>query len=226
MTGDRHDEPAAMDLSPILAALRSSWLVWILTVKPVCIFNDSCFVLFCFWTRNCIYYVSVRCVWFLIPCVSCHSTVSVKIFKPRTVHFVFSLRIFVFAHVLLAYNITALGMFTNLCLVLLSQFADSLVPKFHLQLTKKSQRRVREMVGHSTIRQMVWQLQLSSCSIFYTLIEHALSINYSSRYIRTLLQIYKSHHKASHDPTCKLLSQESIPVFDIFWRLILLSREV
>ena len=158
MTGDRHDEPAAMDLSPILAALRSSWLVWILTVKPVCIFNDSCFVLFCFWTRNCIYYASVSCVWFLIPCVSCHSTVSVKIFKPRTVHFVFSLRIFVFAHVLLAYNITALGMFTNLCLVLLSQFADSLVPKFHLQLTKKSQRRVREMVGHSKIRQMVWQL--------------------------------------------------------------------
>ena len=32
-----------------------------------------CFVLFCFWTRNCIYYTSVSCVWFLLPCVSLQS---------------------------------------------------------------------------------------------------------------------------------------------------------
>ena len=42
---------------------------------------------------------------------------------------------------------TALGMFTNLYLVLLLVIADSLVPKFHLQF-RKSKREVRELVGH------------------------------------------------------------------------------
>ena len=41
---------------------------------------------------------------------------------------------------------TALGMFTNLYLVLLLVIADSLVPKFHLQI-RKSKREVRELVG-------------------------------------------------------------------------------
>ena len=43
---------------------------------------------------------------------------SVKIFKTRNVSFDFPLRIFVSAHVLIT-EITAPGMFTNLCLVLL-----------------------------------------------------------------------------------------------------------
>ena len=62
---------------------------------------------------------------------------SVKIFKTRNVSFDFPLRIFVPAHVLIT-EITAPGMFTNLCLVLLSLLAGSLVPKFHFQLSKKS----------------------------------------------------------------------------------------
>ena len=44
----------------------------------------------------------------------------------------------------------ALGMFTNLCLVLLILIAGSLVPKFHFQLTKESYREVCEMSGHSS----------------------------------------------------------------------------
>ena len=35
MTGDRHDERAAMDLSMIIFALPPSWFVWILTVIQV-----------------------------------------------------------------------------------------------------------------------------------------------------------------------------------------------
>ena len=43
---------------------------------------------------------------------------SVKTFKTRTVHFIFSLSLFVCACVVIT-SITALGMFTNLSLVLL-----------------------------------------------------------------------------------------------------------
>ena len=56
---------------------------------------------------------------------------SVKTFKTRTVHFIFSLSLFVCARVVIT-SITALGMFTNLCLVLLLLLVGSLVPKFHL----------------------------------------------------------------------------------------------
>ena len=45
-------------------------------------------------------------------------------------------------------------MFTKLYLVLLLLFAGPLVPKFHFQLTKKSQREVSGKVGHNTIWQM------------------------------------------------------------------------
>ena len=62
---------------------------------------------------------------------------SVNIFKTLNVYFDFPLRIFVSAHVLIT-EITEPGMFTNLCLVLLSLLAGSLVPKFHFQLSKKS----------------------------------------------------------------------------------------
>ena len=62
---------------------------------------------------------------------------SVKTFKTRTVHFVFSLRIFVSVHVIIT-SITAPGMFIKLCLVVLLLLPGSLVSKFHFQLTKKS----------------------------------------------------------------------------------------
>ena len=50
--------------------------------------------------------------------------------------FVVSLRIFVIAPVKIT-SITALGMFTNLFLVLLLLLAGSLAPKFHFKLAKK-----------------------------------------------------------------------------------------
>ena len=84
-------------LSMITFALTPSWLVWILTARPVWLyFSSFLFVLFCFWTQNFIYYTSDSCVWFLLPYVSSQSN-CVKTFKTRTVHFVFSLRIFVSA---------------------------------------------------------------------------------------------------------------------------------
>ena len=76
-----------------------------------------------------------------------------KTFKIQTVHFVFSLRIFPSAHVMIT-STTAPGMFINLCVVVLLLFAGSLVSKFHFQLMKKSPRKVPEKVGHSPIWQM------------------------------------------------------------------------
>ena len=49
-----------------------------------------------------------------------------KTFKTQTVHFVFSLRSFVSVHVIIE-QVMALGMFTNLCLVLLLLVAAALV---------------------------------------------------------------------------------------------------
>ena len=40
-----------------------------------------CFVLFCFWTLNFIYYTSVSCVWFLLPYVSLQSNWAWKSLK-------------------------------------------------------------------------------------------------------------------------------------------------
>ena len=139
MTGDRHDELAALDHSMIAVALTLSWLVCILTVMPVRLYFSSflfCSLLF-FNTKLYIYYTSVSCVWFLLSYVSLQSELSVKTLRTRTVHFVFSLRIFVSAHVIIT-SITAPGMFTNLCLVLLLLFADSPVPKFRFQLKEKN----------------------------------------------------------------------------------------
>ena len=148
MTGERHDELAAINLNMIVVALTPSWFIWILTIMPVWLYFSSflfCSVLFCFRTRSYIYYTSVSCVWCLLP--------SVKTFKTRTVHFIFSLSLFVCARVVIT-SITALGMFTNLCLVLLWLLVGSLAPKFHFQLTKKSRREVREMDGHCINWQM------------------------------------------------------------------------
>ena len=74
MTGDRHDEPAATDLSMIAVALTPTWLEWILTVMPVWLYSSSfLFFLFCFWTRNFICCTSFSCVWFWLPYVSLQS---------------------------------------------------------------------------------------------------------------------------------------------------------
>ena len=79
MTGDRHDERAAMNFSMIIFAQTPSWLVWILTIMPVWLYFLS--FLFCFWTLNFIYYTSVSCVWFLLPYVSLQSNWAWKSLK-------------------------------------------------------------------------------------------------------------------------------------------------
>ena len=66
---------------------------------------------------------------------ACNLTVC-KILKIRTVHFVYSLMIFVSAHVIIT-PITAPSIFTNICLVLLLLIADLPVPKFPFQLERK-----------------------------------------------------------------------------------------
>ena len=72
MTGDRHDERAAMNFSMIMIfAQTPSWLVWILTIMPVWLYFSS--FLFCFLILNFTYYTSVSCVWFLLPYVSSQS---------------------------------------------------------------------------------------------------------------------------------------------------------
>ena len=90
MTGDRHDDLAAFDLN-----LTLSWLVWTSTVMLVWLYFSSpyCFFYFVFEHETIIYYKRVSCVWFLLPYV--------KTLKTRTVHFVYSLRIFVSAHVII-----------------------------------------------------------------------------------------------------------------------------
>ena len=103
---------------------------------PVCLYLSS-FLFCCFvFEHETLYYTSVRCVWLSLSYVSLQSNWSVKTFKTRTVHFVFSLRIFVSAHVIIT-SITAPSTFTHLCLVLLLLFTDSPVPKFHFQWKKK-----------------------------------------------------------------------------------------
>ena len=78
---------------------------------------------------------------------------SVKTFQTRTVHFIFSLRIFVSAHLIIT-SITAPSMFTYLYLVPLLPFADSPVPKFHFQFKKKNREKSWKRLD-STIGQMV-----------------------------------------------------------------------
>ena len=65
---------------------------------------------------------------------------SFKALKTPTIQ-VFSLVIFVSAYVIIAL-ISALGMFTNLCLVLLLLIGGPLIPKFYFQLTKKARAEV------------------------------------------------------------------------------------
>ena len=70
-----------------------------------------------------------------------------KTFKTRTVHFVFSLRTFVSAHVIIT-SITAPGMSINLSLVALLLLAGSLVFEILLSINGK---KVLGKVGHSNL---------------------------------------------------------------------------
>ena len=70
MTGDRHYEPAAMDLSMISVALAPSWLVWILTVRPVWLYFSS--FMFCsvfFLTDKTLYTIGVFAVLDFYYCI-------------------------------------------------------------------------------------------------------------------------------------------------------------
>ena len=68
MTGDRHDELAALDLSMIAVALTPSWLVCILTIMPVWLYFSSflfCSLLF-FNTKLYILHECELCLIFII----------------------------------------------------------------------------------------------------------------------------------------------------------------
>ena len=108
----------------------------ILFIIPVLFcFVLFCSVLFCFvFEHETVYTTQVLAVFdFYYRVQACNLTECENIQNSRTLPFDFSLMIFVSAHVVIT-SITAPGMFTNLCLVLLLLSADSLVPKFHLQL--------------------------------------------------------------------------------------------
>ena len=102
------------------------------------VFVCFCFFLFFFFEQEPIYTIRVVAVFYSYyrrP-VSLQSN---REWKPSTLGMFISfpfLKIFLFAHVIIT-EITAFGMFTNLCLVLLLVRADSLIPKFQFQLMKK-----------------------------------------------------------------------------------------
>ena len=98
MTEDRHDEQTAMDLSVIAVALTPAWLVWILTVMPVWSYFSS--FLFCF-DHETLLTIRVLAVFDFITAHKLAIQLSVKTSKTLTVHVVFSLRIFVSAHVII-----------------------------------------------------------------------------------------------------------------------------
>ena len=71
-------------------------------------------------------------------------------------------------------------------MVLLLLLADSLVPKSHFQLTKKSPKEVPEKVRHSAILQMAWQLWLatrSKSTLFQPMIARVISGLYYNPYL-------------------------------------------
>ena len=101
-----------------------------------------CFVLFCFWTRKCVYCMSVSCVWLYLPYVSLQSNWE---WKPS---FRLLFEDFVSDHVTIT-SIMAPGMFTNLCLVLLlptclfrnftfNQWQGALYPNFIIKMIKEA----------------------------------------------------------------------------------------
>ena len=129
MTGNHDDELDAIDLRMIVMIIMNFNSYASLAILFIVTFLIHSALFFCsflfFYTKL---YIRDKCyLYFIFTAVS---KLSVKTFKTRTAHFVFSLRIFLSAQVVIT-SITALDMFKNFCLVLRLLFADSLVPKFH-----------------------------------------------------------------------------------------------
>ena len=116
-----------------------------------------------------------------------------KIFKTRNVYFVFPLRIFVSAHVLITY-IMAPGMFTNLCLILLLLLAGSLQFRNFTFNYQKAKKEVPEKLEHSTIGR--WRDSFSSalCSIlsYSTLFQPITARVISELYYKTEQSTFKA----------------------------------
>ena len=161
MTVDHRNELLVMDHSVMVVALRLPWFAWIITVMPVWLYFSSfmfCSVLF-FNMKLYIYYARVGCVWFLY-CRYAYNLTEHEYLENLGCQFCFLFEeFFISVHIIIT-SITGLGMFTNLCLVLLVLLGSLLVANFHFQLTKQSQskRKVQEMVGHSNNWQKVWRL--------------------------------------------------------------------
>ena len=135
MTGDCHDELAAMDLSMISVALTPSWLVWIYQLcQSSYTFHHSYFFLLCFWTRN--YNTGVSCIFFLFPYVSLQSDWAWNLQKSEC-SFRFLVEEFRFCS---CYNNVSYGAWHvyRTFFVLLLLIADSLVPKFHEKKLERS----------------------------------------------------------------------------------------
>ena len=129
MTGNHDDELDAIDLRMIVMIIMNFNSYASLAILFIVTFLIHSALFFCsflfFYTKL---YIRDKCyLYFIFTAVS---KLSVKTFKTRTAHFVFSLRIFLSAQVVIT-SITALDMFKNFCLVLRLLFADSIVPKFH-----------------------------------------------------------------------------------------------
>ena len=107
-----------MRLNRLKIVLTLNFLVVTVDVLPVWLYFSS--FLFCcsvlFFNHEAIYTIRVLAV-FDVYYRKLTIEPSVKTFKTRTVHFIFSLSIFVCVHVIIT-SITALGMSVNLCLVL------------------------------------------------------------------------------------------------------------
>ena len=98
--------------------------------------SPYCFFYFVFEHETIIYYKRVSCVWFLLPYV--------KTFKTRTVHFVYSLRIFVSAHVIITSITVCLQTFVRffccICRLACSEISLSIKEKKKLRKSPRESR--------------------------------------------------------------------------------------
>ena len=124
-TGDCHDKLTKMDLIMIAVTLTLSWLVLILTIMPV--WHNSCFVF---------EHETIRAVFDIN-----YHTKALNLTEHENLQNLECAFHFLFKDFCLCshsdHSVTALGMFTNLYLVLLLLFAGLLFPKLYFQLIKK-----------------------------------------------------------------------------------------
>ena len=143
--------------------MTPSWLVWVFNSYASLAILFIILVLFCFvFEHETIYTALVLAVFdFYNRTYACNLTECENL-QTRTVRFLYFLRIFVSAHVIIT-SITAPGMFTNLCLG--SSNAICRLDCSKISLSKK--KNMEKSPGYGTIRQMAWELELGSMFYIY-----------------------------------------------------------